>query len=320
MVASVAASSPTQAEAMALLAAIQAHPPDVSLEIYSDSLSSIEALRTPFSGIDRKILRSPLRPMLLGIHQALMRRARRFTPSTVDFRFVRAHTMGSDPFSCGNRAIDALVSDALASPSPELNFSPHATDVIFQLWTGPRTPSYAHESDFSHIVGDPMVSVLEYVRAHSDGVLRSSDSGRFFGSDGFAFMGRRVLKSMRFALGFLVGLFTESVPNNLSRFRAIPKLYIATCPHCSVYPDDLQHLLRCSRSPPPPTNLVRQLISLPPGSITVAERFGLIAPNRIPHLLSLGLRVSRHDLLDLCLRTLHYAYDSWKARASLYYR
>jgi hypothetical protein len=239
--------------------------------------------------------------------------------------FVRSHGDGIDSASCGNRAVDALVSSALFAATPSLAFSLDQFDTVFQIWLGPRDrrPRGIVASDLCHVAGDPRSAVFRHCMTLDGVVFHASRSGLFASSPGFLWLGRRVLKAMRSSWGFLVSLFTGSLPCFASRHAQWPSEFPSpACRHCGHPSDDLEHLICCPlfRVPLGAPPLLLDLLSLPAGSISVCERFGFISPDRLPHLRSLGVVIPKRRVFDLCIRILYFAYDAWISRAFLYRR
>lgn len=167
-------------ELAAITRAVMAVPMGVDIDIYTDSLSSIQAIkRYEEKDNDRQILRTAGRPFLGLISQACKEREGR-----VRFHHIRSHTNLRDIHSTGNKIADHVADSALASeesqqanPWLQVNSDPQP----IPLHLGERNVAIRdHEG---RVVAGDMRRAVEHA-AKAKNVLRwkeSESQGRYAG-------------------------------------------------------------------------------------------------------------------------------------------
>ena len=226
------------AEALAVLTAILLMPQEARLIVHTDSMAVIGAVRR-IRDCERARIRSAARPVITSIRRLLRARV-----GAVEFRYVRAHTGGTDFESVGNRIADRAANEAREQYKchryPHFRYNEERT-VLFV--------------DKMHVIGDAREEVKRISeRRLFDAWCLRSRQGEIAASHPAEV--RALIRHVRrrrdaSALQFALLALTQWLPTRSRLSYADPSLNVS-CPLCVCdRREDLRHFVRCPATAPP---------------------------------------------------------------------
>lgn len=237
------------AELQAICRALALLPLSYHINIISDSLSSLMAIRSFHSQLNpRRRLRVSARPLLLLIHRLIEKRQHvTGDQNAVRLNHVRSHTTHTDIHSVGNRMADYCAGVARARSSD-------TADIKQLPLESCERHMYIKQADGLLMIDDARRTALIQLKSHArymwDDKHHADMQGRFASAtSGIEELGRIIMKyGSSSAQSTLIHVVTNSIHLvwlNTDDDTDASSLCQLTCKHCNDEPMTLDHFAIC---------------------------------------------------------------------------